>query len=74
MTFEYTVDTEAQSTHEHQLTAGQILTNAGLNPAERYLIELHGKEQVPHKDPADVIHMREHAKFISAFVGPVPVS
>lgn len=74
MSFDYTVDGEPQTTSAHELTAGQILTNAGLNPAERYLIELRGAEQVPYKNPAVEVHMHAHAKFVSAFIGPVPVS
>jgi len=72
--FEYTVDGEVQHTTAHDLTAGQILSNAGLKPAERYLIELKGKDQVPYKDPTTLVHLHEHAKFVSAFIGPVPVS
>jgi len=43
--FDYTVDGEPQHTSEHELKAGQILSNAGLDPTQRYLIELVGKEQ-----------------------------
>lgn len=75
VTFEYTVDDEPQTTTEHVLTAAQILTNAGLKPEERYLIQVEGKHQTSYKDkPTEQIHMHEHQKFISAFLGPVPVS
>jgi len=73
-TFDYSVDGEAQTTTEHELTAGQILKNAGLDPAQRYLIELVGAEQKKYTDPNTVVHMHEHQKFVSAFIGPVPVS
>lgn len=73
--FEYTVDGEAQQTSSHELTARQILVSAKLDPAQRYLIELHGKEQVSYKDNPDTpIHIHEHQKFITAYIGPVPVS
>jgi hypothetical protein len=72
---EYTVDNEIQHTAERELKAGKILTKAGLNPKERYLIEL--KKDGGHedfKDPETVVHIHEHEKFVSAFIGPVPVS
>lgn len=74
-TFDYTVDGEAQHTDKHEMTAGQILIAAKLDPAVRYLIELHGKDQVSYKDRTDaIIHMHEKQTFITAFIGPVPVS
>lgn len=72
--FEYTVDGEAQQTDKHQLTVREILTNAGVNPNERYLIELHGKDQVPLHDLSAVVQMHQGLKFITAFIGPVPVA
>ena len=73
-TFDYTVDGEPQKTDKHQLTVREILTNAGVNPNERYLIELHGKEQVPLRDLDATVQIHEHLKFITAFIGPVPVA
>jgi hypothetical protein len=72
-TFEYTVDGETQSTSEHTLTAEQIRRNAGLDPVQRYLIRLDGKNQ-KKLEMSDVVHMHEHMKFVTAFIGPVPVS
>lgn len=73
-TFDYTVDGEPQETDEHELTVRQILEGAGVNPSERYLIELHGKDQVALRDVDAKVHMHERQKFITAFVGPVPVA
>lgn len=73
--FEYTVDGIPQQTSEHKLTPRAILVNAGLNPSERYLIQLHGKDQQSYKDAMDTaIQMHEKAKFITASVGPTAVS
>ena len=70
---DYTVDDEPQTTTDKELTAREILQRAGLNPAERYLTLLNGKHQ-ERLEPDKVVHMHEHMKFISAFIGPVPVS
>jgi hypothetical protein len=72
----YTVDDEPQETHEKVLTAAQIVRNAGLDPEQRYLLEL-----VPSKDPLSFegkmdseIKMREGTRFITAGTGPTPQS
>ncbi len=71
----YTVDGEPQTTTERELTPRQIIKNAGLNPDERYLVEIRGREQVSYKDnPGTPIHLHEHEKFVTVFIGPVPVS
>ncbi|HVR87948.1 MAG TPA: hypothetical protein VHG53_00195 [Candidatus Limnocylindria bacterium] len=71
---EYTVDGVEQETTKRRMTPREILTKAGLNPAERYLIQLHGKDQEPYKDTMDTpIDVREDAKFITASLGPTGV-
>ncbi len=72
-TIEYTVDDEPQSTTDHTMTAEQILRRAGLDPATRYLIRIDGKNQ-KKLEMSDPVHMHEKMKFVTAFVGPVPVS
>ncbi len=73
--FDYTVDDEDQHTSQHVLTAGQILTNAGIDKAQRYLIQLIGKKQVSYENKNDEeIRMREKMEFITAGLGPTPVS
>jgi len=72
---DYTVNDEPQSTIEKDLTPVQIMTNAGIDPAKNYLIQLDGKSQKSFKDnPNAVIHMHEGIKFITNFMGPKPVS
>ena len=71
----YTVADEPQTTTEHTLTPHQIMSNAGINPDENYLVEIRGRERVSFKDkPNEPIHMHEGQKFVVVFVGPVPVS
>lgn len=73
--FDYTVDDEPQQTREHVLTAEQIVRNAGLDPTQRYLIQLRGKEQESFEGRMGTeIHMHEKMKFITAGIGPTPVS
>lgn len=74
-TFQYTVDDEPQTTAEHVRTASQILTQAGIDPATHYLIEMRGKDQESYKDRLEVeIHMHQHMRFVSVATGPTPVS
>jgi hypothetical protein len=72
---DYTVDDEPESTTSKVLTPSQILTNAGIDPASHYLVQLQGQHQISYKDTPDVeIKMHEHMKFISISTGPTPVS
>ena len=71
----YTVGDEPQTTEERELTPVQIMTKAGINPDENYLVEIRGRERFSYKDkPNDPIHMHEGQQFVVVFVGPVPVS
>ena len=71
----YTVDGEAQESAERMLTPAQIITNAGLDPGERYLVEIRGHQQVSFKDKMDEpIKLHENQKFVTVFTGPVPVA
>ncbi len=74
-TFDYTVDDEPQTTTVHELTPTQILTNAGIDPSNHYLVQLEGSHRESfEKKPNDPIHMHEHMKFIAVSVAPTPVS
>lgn len=73
--FDYMVDDEAFSTSEHTRTPRQILAQAGINTETFYLVQIIGHNQVSYKDnPDNEIHMHEHMKFISIFIGETPVS
>lgn len=74
-TIHYSVDTEPFTTESKTMTAEDILLKAGMNPAERYLIELQGNNQLSYEgDLTTPIHMHEHMKFITAAIGPKTVS
>ena len=72
---QYTVDGEPQETTERELTPRQIILNARLNPDERYLVKIEGRQQVSYKDKMDdPVRIHEREKFVTVFTGPVPVS
>lgn len=73
--FEYTVDDETFTTSEKELTPRQILTEARFDPTKVYLILTEGDHDVSYRDkPDEVIHMHEKMIFITAKLGPTPVS
>jgi hypothetical protein len=72
---EYTVDDEPQSTAKRVLTPKEILSNAGIDPATHYLVQIIGNKQESYKDkPDEPIHMHPHMKFVSVSTGSTPVS
>ncbi len=74
-TFEYTVDTDPQSTDQQKMTPNEILRKAGFDPAVYYLVAIHGESQQSFQGKGDdPIEIHEHEKFVSIFTGPVPVS
>lgn len=73
----YTVNDEPQTTTERELTASQILINAGIDTSSNYLVEVrgNGKEKVSYIDnPNEIIKLHENMRFISISTGPKPVS
>lgn len=71
----YKVNDDDQETTEHVLTPRQIMSKAGIDPDQNYLEEIIGGTRKSYKDSPDAqIHMHEHQRFITVYVGPVPVS
>lgn len=72
----YTVDKEPQETTKHKLTAEHIMKQAGVDPKTHYLIRLkpHGGEVSYKGHPETVIHLHDCMQFITASLGPTPVS
>jgi hypothetical protein len=71
----YKVGDEEQETTERSLTPREIMSKAGINPDENYLVEIIGRERKSFKDTPDKpIEMHDGMKFVTVFVGPVPVS
>ena len=74
-TFSVTVDGEPVEIPRKDMTPDTILRQAGLDPAERYLIEIKGSKQFSYKGKGgDPINVHAHQTFITAFIGAVPVS
>jgi hypothetical protein len=74
----YWVDEEPETSTESELSANQILTNAGLTPAtDYYLVEFdNAGNEFSHKDTPDApIQLKcPGSKFVSVFKGETPVS
>ncbi|MHB8812489.1 MAG: hypothetical protein ACYDAE_04410 [Steroidobacteraceae bacterium] len=71
----YKVNDDDQETTEHVLTPRQIMSKAEIDPDQNYLEEIIGGTRKSFKDSPDAqIHMHEHQRFITVYVGPVPVS
>ena len=72
----YLVDGEAQETTKHILTPTDIMDKAKVDPKTHYLIRLIGeKKQESYQDrPEAKIHMHQGMRFITASLGPTPVS
>lgn len=72
---EFTVDTEELLTDEAVLTPRQILKLAGIDPENHFLTEIKGREQISFEGrPDEPIRMHDDMVFVSAKVGPTPVS
>lgn len=71
---DYMVDGVPQQTTTARLTVREILSRAGLDPANHYLVELRGANQVDHRDLDEEIHIHEKEEFISVFTGTTPLS
>lgn len=73
--FDYSVDDEKFETEKHKLTPREILTNAGYDASAFYLIQIEGDHDISYKDKLDdEIELHNHMKFITAKLGPTPVS
>jgi hypothetical protein len=70
----FTEDAEPLEIETDALTMSEILSLVGKTPDEWYLVEKRGRDQVPFRDPAQVISIHEGAKFVAVFTGPTPVS
>jgi hypothetical protein len=70
------IDEEPYDTKARELTPHQLIAEfAGLDPAAYYLVQLHGHEQISYQDRPDIeIVMENHDRFITASIGPTPVS
>lgn len=71
----FSVDDEPVETTEHSLTPRAILTLAGIDADNHYLVRIDGRSQHSYQDAPDTpIDVHEGEKFISVATGPTPVS
>jgi hypothetical protein len=57
------------------MTPNQILRDAGIDPANHYLVRLEGHHQFSFQDKGnEPIHVHNHEQFISLSIGPTPLS
>ncbi|MDP2708915.1 MAG: hypothetical protein Q8O93_02590 [bacterium] len=71
----FMVNDESYSTEEKQLTARQILEIAGIDPANYYLVQIKGNQQISYKDtPDEEIKMHNNLKFIANYTGQTTVT
>ena len=74
-TFHYSVDDEPFETHLEVMTPREILDIAKFDPQKFYLIQIEGDHDVSYEGKLDErIHMHNDMKFITAKIGPTPVS
>jgi hypothetical protein len=73
--FQYTVNDKPQSTTQHTLTPAELLSNAGVDPAKNYLVQIIGGALQSHRHtPHKPIQICQHMKFASVFAGLVLMS
>ncbi len=71
----YLVGDEPQETTQRVLSPREIMSKAGIDPSQNYLVEIVGRERVSFKDKPDAgIEMHDGQRFVTVFCGPVPVS
>ena len=57
-------------------TPREVLVEAGLDPAQRQLVKVKGKQQTPYPDPDPDVELKVHEgeQFITVSTGGTPVS
>ena len=71
----YKVDDEPETTTEKVLTPKQIMSGAGVDPEQHYLVLLTGNAEHSFKDEVEKeVHMHEGMIFVTKPTGSMPVS
>jgi hypothetical protein len=74
-TVDISVDGEIYVAPAKEMTADDVLRLAGIDPAENYLVEKHGREQVSYQGKGSgLVKLHERETFISVPTGDVTVS
>jgi hypothetical protein len=70
----FKVDCERIEVHTDHLTVREILDLVDADPSKHYIVELGERENIPHTDLNESIHLHERGEFITVFTGETPVS
>lgn len=71
----FTVDDEAVTTEDRDLTPVEIMALAGVDPATHYLVKVEGRHQVSYEaTPDEPIKVHNNEVFVTVSTGPTPVS
>lgn len=71
----YKVNDEEQTTLEKELTPIQIMQSAGIDPQTSFLEQIIGHTKKSYKEnPTEILEMKNGMRFITIFIGPMPVS
>lgn len=74
-TIHYKVNDDPQETTKTTLTPVEIMTDAKVDPAQNYLVQIKGQERISYQGkPDEPIEMHDGMKFVTVYTGPVPVS
>lgn len=74
-TVEISIDGETYAAPAKELTADDVLRLAGIDPAENYLVEKHGRQQLSYQGKgSELVKLHERETFISVPTGDATVS
>jgi len=69
------IDGEDFEVEEREMTVTELLALVGLDPADSYLIELHGEgKQDKHESGDEMIKLHNRQRFVSGDRAPAPVA
>lgn len=69
------IDGEDFEVEEREMTVAELLALVDLDPADSYLIELHGEgKQDKHESGDEVIKLHNRQRFVSGDRAPAPVA
>lgn len=69
------IDGEVFEVEEREMTVTELLELVDLDPADSYLIELHGEgKQEKHESGDEVIKLHNRQRFVSGDRAPAPVA
>lgn len=67
------INGEKFETRDDTLTVAEILAFVGKSPAEWYVVEKHGREQIEYRD-GETVKIKSGVHLLTVSTGPTPVS